>query len=44
MMLIICIPVFVETGLSHVHKPQELYFPLAVYVGVVGFFLGFVLI
>ena len=40
MILIICIPVFVETGLSQVIEPRDLYSPLAVYVGFVGFFFG----
>jgi acyl-CoA synthetase (AMP-forming)/AMP-acid ligase II/1-acyl-sn-glycerol-3-phosphate acyltransferase/acyl carrier protein len=38
--LVICIPVFVETGLNQVEDPQNIYFPLAIYIGFVGFFFG----
>ena len=40
MILIACIPVFIELGLNRVSDSRELYLPLAVYVGFVGFFFG----
>jgi acyl-CoA synthetase (AMP-forming)/AMP-acid ligase II/1-acyl-sn-glycerol-3-phosphate acyltransferase/acyl carrier protein len=40
LVLVACIPVFVEVGLNQVDTPQALYFPLAAYMILLGFFFG----